>query len=63
MIKLYDMFEDTQLMAKIIQFDDGSAILKWMHDDDSVVIYKSMGDLLKIHEKGNRKIVDKLFIF
>jgi hypothetical protein len=64
MIKVYELQDNGKIIAQVIQFHDGSAVLKYLNDDDSsVVVYRTMGDLLKVHERGDRKIIDKIFIF
>ena len=63
MIKVYELQDNGKILAQVIQFHDGSSVLKWLNEDDSVVVYRTMGDLLKVHEKADRKVVDKIFIF
>ena len=47
----------TGLVGEIAVMSDGTAILHWLTDLSSIVIYKSLEDLTKIHSHGNKTIV------
>lgn len=49
--------ENDQVLADVIEFDDGQVIVKWF-DSQSLEVHKSLGVFMKMCVTENRKLVE-----